>query len=196
MPQALADKVGAGRGVRVMGIDDAPFPRRRGARVPLAGVVCAGTRFEGMIWTAATRDGQDATDALIAAVGASKFLPQLDLVLLDGIAVGGLNVIDLDALHRALSLPCVAVMRRVPALDGMRRAMDKLPDAPARWERLQRAGPVHQLEGWVFQVRGEQPEVIAVALPVLTDRGKVPEALRLAHLVGAAVVHGESGNRA
>nr|WP_289501088.1 hypothetical protein [Gloeocapsopsis sp. IPPAS B-1203] len=36
------------------------------------------------------------------------------------------------------------------------------------------------------------PEVTAV-LQRLTERGKVPEALRLAHLIGAAVVKGESG---
>jgi hypothetical protein len=35
-----------------------------------------------------------------------------------------------------------------------------------------------------------------MALDRLTDCGKVPEALRLAHLIGAAVIKGESGSQA
>jgi hypothetical protein len=36
--------------IRVIGFDDAPFLRHTGGRVAIAGVVCAGTRFEGMVW--------------------------------------------------------------------------------------------------------------------------------------------------
>lgn len=43
---------------------------------------------------------------------------------------------------------------------------------------------------------GEEPWAIAHALDRLTDCGKVPEALRLAHLIGAAVIKGESGSQA
>lgn len=45
-------------------------------------------------------------------------------------------------------------------------------------------------------MHGASPKVTAQTLTSLTDRGKVPEALRLAHLIGATVVKGESGKRA
>jgi endonuclease V-like protein UPF0215 family len=48
----------------------------------------------------------------------------------------------------------------------------------------------------VFQVQGAGPDEAAEALARLTDRGAVPEPLRLAHLVGAAISTGESGRRA
>ncbi len=48
----------------------------------------------------------------------------------------------------------------------------------------------------VFQVCDENPDVVASALQRLTDCGKVPEALRLAHLISAAVIKGESGSSA
>ncbi|MEM9195028.1 MAG: DUF99 domain-containing protein, partial [Myxococcota bacterium] len=39
------------RTVRVIGFDDAPFDRKdRGGPVSVAGVVCAGRRFEGTVW--------------------------------------------------------------------------------------------------------------------------------------------------
>ncbi|MBL8604242.1 MAG: DUF99 family protein [Myxococcales bacterium] len=192
----LAQKLSTGRTLRVLGVDDAPFAKRRGARVSVCGVVCAGHRFEGMLWAETRRDGWGATDALIAAVTASKFAPQLDLVLLDGIALGGFNVVDLPRLAEAVARPCVAVMRRAPSLDAVHAAMAKLPGYARRSAVMARAGEIYTLGGHVFQVQGGAPAVIAEALTVLTREGKVPEALRLAHLIGSAVKLGESRRRA
>ncbi|MBI5546729.1 MAG: DUF99 family protein [Deltaproteobacteria bacterium] len=182
--------------LRAIGFDDAPFARRRGAPVQIAGVVCAGTRFEGLVWGRLRRDGWNATDVLATMLEGGKFLPQIHLVLLDGIAFGGLNVVDLPALAERLERPCVAVMRRAPDLAAMEQAIRKLPFAERRLELLRRAGPIHQRRPFVFQVQGLAPEEAEDALARLTDTGYVPEALRLAHLIGAAVVNGVSGRRA
>lgn len=76
------------------------------------------------------------------------------------------------------------------------RALRRLPRPERRLALLRRAGPVHERDGFTFQVQGADPAAIGRALGRLTDRGAVPEALRLAHLVGAAVRRGESGRRA
>ncbi len=195
-----------GRTLRAVGFDDAPFDRpssgaeaREGARrgdVSIAGVVCAGTRFEGLVWGRVRRDGWNATDEVVRLLAGGKFLPQLHLVLLDGIAFGGFNVVDLAALAHALARPCVAVMRRPPDLAAVERAIGRLPRAARRLDVLRRAGPIHRVGSFVFQVRGADPAETARALARLTDRGAVPEPLRLAHLVAGAVRTGESGNRA
>jgi endonuclease V-like protein UPF0215 family len=148
------------------------------------------------VWGRVRRDGWNATEALAALLRGGKFLPQVHLVLLDGIALGGFNVVDLPALAAALSRPCVAVMRRPPDLAAVEAALRHLPRPAARLARIARAGPIHRLAGFTFQVQGVAPEEAAAALVRLTDRGKVPEALRLAHLIGAAVRTGESGRRA
>lgn len=185
-----------GRAIRAIGFDDAPFPRRRGARVHLAGVVCSGTRFEGMVWGHVRRDGWDATEVVARLLLGGKFLPQLHLVLLDGLSFGGFNPVDLEALAERLGRPCVAVMRRPPDLAAVERAVRRLPRPERRLRILGRAGPVHVVPPFAFQVRGGAPGPVAEALARLTDRGHVPEPLRLAHLVGAAVRLGESGRRA
>ena len=186
-----------GRTLRAIGFDDAPFARgRRGGAVGLAGVVCAGTRFEGLVWGRVRQDGWNATEAVAGLLLGGKFLPQLHLVLLDGIGFGGLNLVDLDALAACLGRPCAAVMRRPPDLPAMERAIRRLSRPERRLALLARAGPVHLLGGFVFQVRGAEPAATAEALARITDRGAVPEPLRLAHLVGAAVREGESGKRA
>ncbi|MCB9796992.1 MAG: DUF99 family protein [Alphaproteobacteria bacterium] len=194
--KTLSELLRLGRGLRAVGFDDAPFERRRGSPVSLAGVVCRDTRMEGLLWGQATRDGDDSTAALREMLLRSKFHEQVHVVLIDGLAVGGFNLVDLPALAEAVARPCVAVMRRPPDLPAVRRALSRFEDAARRLALLERAGPIHELGGFVFQVAGEAPEPVAAALAQLTDRGRVPEPLRLAHLIGAAVKLGQSGKRA
>lgn len=182
--------------LRTIGFDDAPFARKRGAPVPLTGVVCSGTRFEGMVFGRVRRDGRNATAVLLRLLEGGKFLPQLHLVLLDGLAFGGFNLVDLPLLAARLQRPCVAVMRRPPDMEALERALIRLPGLASRRALLARAGPIHQRGGFTFQVQGGDAGEVAEALARVTDRGRVPEPLRLAHLVGAALVTGESGRRA
>jgi hypothetical protein len=192
----LASLLRLNRVIRVIGFDDAPFIRNAGGSVSVAGVVCAGTRFEGMVWGQVEQDGWDATDVILELLLGRKFLPQLHVALFDGIAFGEFNVIDLPKLSEQLQLPCVAVMRRMPNLAAVEQAIRRLPQPEQRLERLQRAGIIYAYPPFFFQVSGACPKVTFSVLERLTDCGKVPEALRLAHLIGAAVIKGESGSTA
>ena len=186
----------ARRTLRVIGFDDVPWRHRRTRAVGVVGAVCAGTRFEGMVYGTVRRDGWRATSALEALLLQGKFLPQVHLVLLDGIALGGFNVVDLPRLARTLRRPCVAVMRKLPDLPAMERAALRLPRPEARIAVLRRAGPIHVSGPFVYQVHGAEPREVGAALQRLTDTGNVPEALRLAHLIGGALAYGQSGRRA
>ena len=180
----LSELVRLGKRLRAVGFDDAPFEKRPGAPVSVSGIVCAGPRFEGMVWGQATVDGADATDTLAGMLLGSKFHPQVHLVLLDGVTLGGFNVVDLPALAERLERPCVAVMRRRPNLPAIAHAVSRLPDAERRLALIRKAGPIHEEGGFVFQVQGAPPGPIPAALAYLTDQGGVPEPLRLAHLIG------------
>jgi uncharacterized protein len=192
------------RTIRVIGFDDAPFVRctepspltRSPNPVAVAGVVCAGTRFEGMLWGQIQADGWDATEVLCAMLLNSKFLPQLHLVLLDGISMGGFNIIDLPQLAAAIDRPCVAVMRRMPNLTAIEQALQYLTEPDRRLALMQRAGQIHAAPPFYFQVCGANPIAIAQVLQRVSDRGHVPEALRVAHLITSAVIKGESGRQA
>lgn len=196
MPMELEALLHYRRTIRVIGFDDAPFVRQSTEQVSVAGVICAGTRFEGMVWGQIQPDGWDVTDTLCSLLIGRKFLPQLHLVLLDGISMGGFNVVDLPLLAERLQRPCVTVMRRPPNLTAIEYAMRRLPEPEKRLERVRRAGTVYHHAPFYFQVQGATPTVIATALERLTDRGHVPEALRLAHLIASAVIKGESGRQA
>lgn len=186
----------AGRVIRAAGIDDAPFARKPGAKVTVLAAFCANTRFDSLVTTRVRAFGWGATAAITEAVRESRFWPQLHVLLLDGVAVGGLNVIDLATLSESVDRPCIAVMRRAPDLEAMERAIRQYPRPEARLALLRRAGPVIERDGWVFQVQGGSTELAIEALSRLTDTGNVPEPLRLAHRIGSGWVLGESGRRA
>ena len=84
----------------------------------------------------------------------------------------------------------------MPNLIAIEQAIRRLPEPEKRLERLYRAGTIHAHPPFFFQVYGACPQVTVSVLKRLTDCGNVPEALRLAHLIGAAVVKGESGSSA
>lgn len=83
----------------VVAFDDAPFERAWRGDVAVYGAVFAGLRLDGVVATRVRRDGRNATERLTDVVAGSKFGPQLQLVLLQGIA--------LDAALAVLRRPCV-----------------------------------------------------------------------------------------
>lgn len=192
----LGESIRLGKKIRVLGVDDAPFARTRGLPVQICSILCSDTRFEGMITAHIRKDGIDATDVLIAAILNCKFYPQIQVILTDGIAFGGFNLIDLPRLSAAIERPCIAVMRKMPDLVAINKALGYFEDAAQRRALLARAGTIYQSAPFVYQVMGCEPEIAAQVLQRLTDQGHVPEALRLAHLIGSAIKTGESSNRA
>ena len=182
--------------VQSLGFDDVPFDKEVDRTADLAGVLCHDTRLEGMVWGTVTRDGLDATDVIASLVTGSKFYPSLDLILLDGLTFAGMNVVDLPGLAARTERPCVSVMRRPPDFASIEHVLARFEDGAERRALMAAAGTVHELGGFCFQGAGAAPEVLAGVLGRLTDRGKVPESLRLAHLIGSAVKTGQSSKRA
>lgn len=183
--------------IRTVGFDDAPWRQlEHGESVGFVGSICSAVRFEGMLTGSFTKDGNDITDKLSECLLSSKFLPQLHWILLDGITFGGCNIVDLPLLAKRTGLPAVTVMRKLPDMEKFKELLNRFSDPIQRWEVVQKAGKVHQYKHFCFQVIGEDPEFVGPALERLTDQGKVPEPLRLSHLIGSAMVTGQSGNRA
>ncbi|NQY38434.1 MAG: DUF99 family protein [Alteromonadaceae bacterium] len=199
--KSLAQVIRLNKQVRTIGFDDAPFAHKRGSKVNIAGIICSNTRFEGMLWGEATKDGTDATDVLINMLKTSKFYQQVHAVLIDGIAIGGFNLIDLEKLSGSLQLPCIAVMRKQPNLTAIKNVLASFNDAPYRLQTLSAAGNIHTHTStlnktFIFQAKGCSKETAGLLLQRVTDTGNVPETLRLAHLIGAAIKTGQSSNSA
>lgn len=181
----------------VIAFDDAPFPPERRGDIPVAGVIWAGGCVAGVLATRARRDGSNATAALAAAVGASRHHAHLGLILLQGIALAGFNVVDIQALAQATGVPVLSVVRRRPDLAAVRRALlARVPGGARKWRLVERAGPAEPVEGLWVQRAGVGLEAARDAIRHLAVHGRLPEPLRLAHLVAGALGGGESRHRA
>ena len=112
------------------------------------------------------------------------------------LAFGGFNLIDLPDLAHRLDRPCVTVMRKQPDITAIKNALMHFDNHEERIGLLEKAGEIYTEDNLYFQVIGEEPEVTAEALRRVSDQGNVPEALRLAHLIAAAVITGQSSKRA
>jgi endonuclease V-like protein UPF0215 family len=181
----------------VVGFDDAPFDRAHRGDVLVVGTVFAGMRLEGVLSGNVRRDGTNSTRVLADLVRRSRFRAHLQLVMLQGIALAGFNVIDIHALAGELGLPVLVVMRRRPNMERIRRALlDNVPGGRAKLRLIERAGPVEPAAGLYAQRAGLTLEAAAGVLRRLAVAGHLPEPLRAAHLIAGGVATGESRHRA
>jgi endonuclease V-like protein UPF0215 family len=181
----------------VIGFDDAPFARDHRGDVTLVGAICARTRLDGVVTGKVRRDGRNATARMIELVERSQFGGHLRAVILQGIAVAGFNVIDVRALHHGLQLPVLVVARRRPDLTAMRRALlSRVPGGARKWALIEAAGEMEPLGGLFVQRAGMTRAQAEALLRVTTLHGKLPEPVRLAHLIAGAIAEGRSRGRA
>lgn len=176
---------------RLIAVDDGAFGREE-TWAPLAIVVVSlPEAVESVALGRVAVDGCDATEVIRAMIESIPAAHGGHAVLLDGITVGGFNVIDLAALHRRLGKPVIAVTRRPPDFERVRAALRKY--FPKDFRRRWRLASAHRLFPvptageplWAAAVGCRRADAIAL-LRRTALRGYWPEPLRLAHLVAHA----------
>jgi endonuclease V-like protein UPF0215 family len=180
----------------VVGIDDSPFERRGPRDVPIVGAVFSGLRLEGVLCSRVRRDGVNSTTAVAQMILGSKFAAQLQLVLLQGIALAGFNVIDVNALHKRTGLPVLVVARRRPNLAKMRAALlNNVPGGARKWSLIERLGPMESVAEVFVQRVGLTLEQVEEVIAKLAVHSNLPEPLRTAHLIAGGLATGQSRGR-
>jgi len=158
--RAQAQTVRSGRRLsHVVGFDDAPFERSHRGDVLVVGAVFAGERLDGVISTKVRRDGANAAQRLIDCITKSKYIDQLQAILLQGIAFAGFNVVDLQRLHEATGLPVLVVARYRPDMQAIRKALlQKVPGGARKWCLIEAAGPMETMAALHVQRCGITPD--------------------------------------
>jgi uncharacterized protein len=171
----------------VIAFDDAPFARAHRGDVRIVGVVFAGPRLDGVISGRVRRDGANAARVMARMIAECRFAAHLQLVMLQGIAVAGFNVVDVLALHEQTGLPVLVVARKRPNLEAIRDALlTRVPGGARKWRLIERAGPMERCEGvWIQRVGITADEARAVVKKFAIN-GNVPEPVRVAHLIASA----------
>ncbi|MFH1101797.1 MAG: DUF99 family protein [Methanobacteriota archaeon] len=186
--------------IRILGIDDSPFTFSDKYTTIIGVVMRGGEYLECVLSDHVTIDGDEATKICINMIQNMRQRKQLKVVMLDGVTVGGFNVVDTQQLYESTNLPVITITRDEPDFEKIKCALQKnFHDWKHRWELITR-GELHQVltRHNPIYVKctglslGEAKELIKLS----TIRGVLPEPIRVAHLIASGVTRGESHGKA
>ena len=186
--------------IRLMGIDDSPFTFNDKYGVVVGVVMRGGEYLEGVLRNQVKIDGNDATFVCKDMIENTRHKKQLKAVLLDGIALGGFNIIDIEELYNDTNLPILTITRDKPDFEKIKLALKKnFEDWKERWNLMSK-GKLHEIKTSHNPIYvkcigislGEAKEIIKLS----TIRGVIPEPIRVAHLIASGVTRGESYGKA
>jgi endonuclease V-like protein UPF0215 family len=179
-----------------IGFDDSKFQLKSNIRkTQLIGIVCQGTRLVNVVKDDITIDGDDATNILIKLV--NLHVKEIQYILTDSITFGGFNIIDLDEIYTQTNKPIISVTERLVNLNSVEAALRKnFPEQfNKKMELIIKAGDLFESEiltaGGIskvyYHVKGVSPEEVNELLEKLCIDSKLPEPIRIAHLIGKAL---------
>ena len=180
----------------VLGIDDGPFEKGQSAPVPLvAAMIECPQQLESVATSAFPVDGDDVADFLAGWITGLRCHPILQAVMLGGITLAGLAVVDVARLAARLDRPVLVVNRRDPAESRLEHALEAagLEDRVALVHRAPQSVALRSglHLAWAGTTRAIAESLVARSV----TKARVPEPLRVAHLVARAIVSGESRGR-
>ncbi len=177
---------------RFLGIDDS-FNEKKCC---LVGCVTCDGYVECFMYAEIEVDGLDATEKVIKMIKRSKFKDQIRCIFLPGLTFGGFNIVDIQRVCNDIGIPVIVVMRRKPNMAEFMSAIENLNDADVRKNIIERAGEIYKVKSMYIQIAGVSFEEGEKYLKAATIKGNMPEAVRIAHLVASAIIHGESRGKA
>lgn len=180
----------------LLGIDDGPFEKFVDETVPLVAVMMEGPdRIEAVATTSFPIDGANVSDFLAEWVASLHCRDSLHGVVLGGITIAGLAVVDLEALAERLALPVLVVNRRDPSRTRLREAL-LAAGLPERCSLVDHTPDAMRMrDGLYVAVAGSDPRTAMALVRASLAKSEMPEPLRVAHLIGRAIVSGESRGR-
>jgi endonuclease V-like protein UPF0215 family len=182
--------------IRILGIDDAPFDKFKDKNVLVVGTVFrGGSWLDGVLSTKVKVDGNNSTKKLIEMINKCKFKPQIQCVILDGIAFGGFNIVDVEELNKKTKIPVIIVIRGTPDFKKIKSTLKKLRKG-RKYKLIEKAGEVHKVGKIYIQINGISLDDAKKILKISCTRSLLPEPIRAAHIIAAGIVLGESKGQA
>lgn len=181
--------------VRILGIDDAPFDRKTKDVLVVGTVFRGGNYIDGLLSCSVKKDGNDATDKLIGIIRKTRHLDQLQCIMLNGIALAGFNVIDINRLFKKTNLPVIVVIRRMPDFEKIGNALKKIKQQK-KMKLMEKAGKIHEVNGVYVQIAGINLKMAEKIVKMSSTHSNIPEPIRVAHLIASGIALGESHGRA
>ena len=186
--------------IRLLGVDDSPFAFTDKYAMIVGVVMRCGEYVECVLSDNVSVDGNDATIILKKMIRNSRHRKQLRAVLLDGVALGGFNVVDIEEIYNDTSLPVITITRDKPDFEKIKKALQKnFDDWNDRWDLINR-GELYEIKTKhnpiYVKCVGIDIEEAKKIIKLSTIRGVIPEPIRMAHLIASGIKRGESYGKA
>ena len=186
--------------IRLLGVDDSPFSFNDKYGIVIGVVMRGGQYLECVLKRQISIDGDDATYVCKDIIEKSRHRKQLKAMLLDGIALGGFNVVDIEKIYNDTNLAVITITRDEPDFVKIKKALQKnFTDWKTRFD-LMKNGKIYKLKtkhNPIFvKCAGIDIEEAKEIIKLSTIRGVIPEPIRMAHLIASGVTRGESYGKA
>ena len=175
-----------------IGFDDATFELKTGSETTqLIGVLCQGIRMVKVVKCEIVIDGNDATENLIKLVKQNE---NIQYILTHTITFGGFNIVDLEEIYHETGKAIIAVTEKKVDLDSVIKALKK--KFPSNYnnkiKNIFNAGELYETDvntagGFsriFFHSKGLKIAEAEALLNKINIDSKLPECVRLAHLIG------------
>jgi uncharacterized protein len=188
------------RQIRLLGIDDSPFRFTDKYGMVIGVVMRGGEYLENVLRRHIIIDGKDSTFVCKDIIKKTKQNKQLKAVLLDGVAFGGFNVINIKDIYDETNIPVITVTRDKPDFEKIKIALKKnFTDWRDRWN-IMSEGKLHEVKTnhnpIYVKCMGIEIKRAKEIIKLSTIRGVIPEPIRIAHLIASGVTRGESYGKA
>ncbi|MFW9906868.1 MAG: DUF99 family protein [Candidatus Thorarchaeota archaeon] len=180
----------------IIGIDDGGFDRfsKEDIDIPVFGVIMKGAAYvDGIIQCFLKKDDPLATNIVSHMILESPHRHQLKAILLQGITIAGFGVLNIVNLYNSTEIPVIVVLRKYPDYPRIKSALKKVfPSDQKRWQNIELAGEPIKVQDdplLYLQIAGIHPQDAYLLIKRCTTIGTIPEALRIAHFIGASHYH-------
>jgi endonuclease V-like protein UPF0215 family len=188
------------RQIRLLGVDDSPFTFTEQYTAVIGVVMRGGEYIECVLRERVSIDGNDATFVCKNMIENTRHREQLKAMILDGVALGGFNIVDIEEVYNSMKLPVITVTRDEPDFENIEKALKKNFDDWKERLMLIKKGRLHKIKtshNPIFvKCAGIDVEETKEIIKLSTIRGVIPEPIRVAHLIASGITKGESYGKA
>ncbi|MEM4839126.1 MAG: DUF99 family protein [Candidatus Micrarchaeaceae archaeon] len=187
-------------GIRIAAAASGPIKGRKSTLLVI--VVYREGIVEGVLSDTIGVDSSDSSKKIISRIRRSRFKDQVKMLALNGIALAGLNVVDVHSVSKALGVEFIILTRKKPHKDLLIKAVERIKGdskvgTKAAIAAKRDIGLIDSVG--MLQIKKVNGFYVQSSLDLgKSDSGLVMsafEALRIAHLIANGVETGESKGR-
>jgi hypothetical protein len=181
-------------GVRIAAVTSGPIKKGVEAKLrntQIVAVIGSKKGIEGILSSKVSVDGSDSTKKIISMIKRSRFREQVKAIALNGIAIAGLNVVDIEELNRKLRCQTILLTRKRPRrsllIQSIRNACINTEEKARKISMLKKQGDIRKVGGFYIQAYPDTD--------VKNVLNASAELLRLSHMIASGISKGESMGR-